>query len=813
MSRNKINIKNNGNRRNTSNKKKKKKNIKGRIIFLIFIVTGALSFVGIFRVMYIKAQSGDKFEKEAIKNQINKVTDKVINPNRGSILDRNNQPLAISSTVFNVALDIRLLCELEPEETNKILLKVSQLLQIDINELNSYFIKDATGKFTPAPESDTHWKVIKKKIPYDLGKKLEAEKLKGVNLEADTQRNYPQNNTAAQTIGFIMGDTSWGLEKIYNEQLTGTPGRIFRTYDDTSAVVTNDIEPIKGNDLVTTIDLTLQQYAEEVVEKTYKSLSPKYTPENVSIVLMNPKTGEILSMAQYPDFDLNNPNNISLLEDPTYKANFEKMTPEEQLKIKNATWKNVAITDAFEPGSTFKAITVAAGLEEGVIKENETFYCPGYRKVADYTIRCHKRDGHGTLNLTQALEKSCNIAMLDIADKLGRNAFYKYQRDFGFGYRTGIDLYGEIKADAYIVPVEKLNVTELSTSAFGQTFTATPIQIITAFAATINGGNVMKPYVVSQIIDENGNIVEETKPEIVRKVVSEETSDFLRVAMIQTLEQGGTGYKANIAGYNIGGKTATAQQGRRSDNIYTLGFAAYMPAEDPEYLMLATISKPKDYIKAPPGTVSPVPMVKEYFQKIIDYKAIPPSNEKLVSQEKPVSSDQVLLKDYTNRDLKTVIKELNSAGIDFQIVGGGGDLVVKQIPPANTSLDKTGKVLLYVESKDDGKELVSVPDTKNLSVDEATKLLKDVGFEVSVVEQQLTEKEKELKIKNEEEENKQPNDENNNQDATENIQTDIIEKTENSKEEKSSNNKKVFEQIPESGIFIEKGSIVKIKVK
>ena len=525
---------------NTQNKrkKKKKKKFKGRIIFLMSILTIGLSFVGIFRVMSIKAQSGDEFEKQAIENQINKVTDKVINANRGSILDRNNQPLAISSTVFNVALDIRILAELKIEETQKILNTVSEILQIDINELNAYLAKDENGKLKS--ENDTHWKIIKKKVSYDIGKKLEAEKLTGVHLENDTQRNYPQNNTASQTIGFIMGDTSWGLENIYNEELTGTPGRIYRTYENNSSVVTNDIEPIKGNDIVTTLDLTLQQYAEEVVENTYKSISPEHTPENVSLILMNPKTGEILSMAQYPDFDLNNPNNISLLEDSTYKENFDKLISEEQLEIKNSIWKNFAITDAFEPGSTFKAITVAAALEEGIISEDETFYCAGYKQVADYKIRCHKRDGHGTLTLTEALEKSCNMAMLDIAEKMGRDKFYKYQRDFGFGYRTGIDLYGEVKADTYVLPVEKLNVTELATSAFGQTFTATPIQIITSFAATINGGNLMKPYLVSQIIDENGNVVEEKSPEIVRKVISEETSDFLRVAMIETLEEGGT---------------------------------------------------------------------------------------------------------------------------------------------------------------------------------------------------------------------------------------------------------------------------------
>ena len=780
-------------KRQMKKRKKKKKLIKNRIIFLIFIVTSSLVFVGVFRVMHIKAKSGDEFERKAIENQINKVTDKIINPNRGTILDRNNQPLAISTTVFNVALDLRLLDELKPEQVTKIFNKVSEILKIDINELNGYLIKDANGKLKP--ENDTHWKIIKKKIPYDIGKQLEKENLTGVNLEADTQRNYPQNNLASQTIGFIMGDTRWGLEKTYDKELTGTPGRIHRTYEN-ETVVTNDIEPIKGNDIVTTLDSTLQQYAEDIVEKTYKSLSPAHTPQNVSLILMNPKNGEILSIAQYPDFNLNNPNEISLLDDVNYKNSFEKMPEEEQLKIKNSIWKNFAITDAFEPGSTFKAMTVAAALEEGVISQNETFFCPGYRKKGDYIIRCHKRSGHGTLNLTQALEKSCNVAMMDIVDKLGREKFYKYQRDFGFGYKTGIDLYGEIKADTYILPVEKLNVTELATSSFGQTFTSTPIQMISAFAAIINGGNIVKPHLVSQIIDENGNFIEEKGKEVVRKVISEETSDFLRNAMIQTLEEGGTGYKANIPGYNIGGKTATAQQGKRTDNIYTLGFAAYLPADDPEYLMLATIDKPKDYTKAAPGTVSPVPMVKEFSQKIIEYKAIPPTNEKLALKDEKLANDKIFLKDYTNKSLKTAIELLNNDNIDFQIVGGG-DSVSKQIPPANTVMDKNGKILLYVEHKDDGKELTSVPDVKNLSIDEATKLIKDLGFEPLVVEQQVPEKD--TKKENSDNENDK-------------LDGYIIENNEQSSSDKPVS-KKVFDQMPEAGIFIEKGSTIKIKVK
>lgn len=790
-------------------KKKKSFLIKWRVVFLSVFFISLIGFVGVYRVLAIKTYRGDEFEKKAIENQINKVSDKIINPNRGSILDRNDQPLAISSTVFNVALDIRLLEEIgqkNVDKKNEILKTVSEVLDIDMNKLNSYFEKDSNGKLKP--ENDTHWKIIKKKIDFSLGKTLESKGLKGVNLEEDTKRSYPQNNLAAQTIGFIKGDTKWGLESTYDSYLTGTPGRIYRTYDNRNAIITNDIAPKKGNDIITTLDLTLQQYAEEIVANTYKKFSPKYTPEVISLILMNPKTGEILSMAQYPDFNLNNPADISLLQDPNYKASFEKMSEDEKLKILNSVWKNFAITDAFEPGSTFKAITVAAALEEGLISENETFYCSGYRQVANYKIRCHKRTGHGKLNLTEALEKSCNMAMLDLAEKLGRDKFYKYQRDFGIGYRTGIDLLGEVKADSFVLPVQKLNVTELATSAFGQTFTATPIQIITSFAATINGGNILEPYIVSQIIDENGIVVEEKTPKIVRKVISQETSDFLRNAMIQTLEQGGTAYKANIPGYKIGGKTATAQQGKRSDNIYTLGFAAYMPADDPEYLALATIHKPKDYDKAMPGEVSPVPMIKEFFEKLISYKAIPPSKNVETNNKDTIIQDRIILKDYTNKPLKDVIKQLNIEGIDFQLVGGGGDTVTKQIPPPNTPMDKNGKLLLYIETKGDEKSLISVPDTKNLNVEEAMKILKELGFEVVVDEVAI--------LENLEKENNLTNAilEETTQETT--ISTEEIEdiaKQEKEEEKKEKKGKKVFEQIPEAGVFIQKGSIVKIKIK
>ncbi|MDE6182014.1 MAG: PASTA domain-containing protein, partial [Eubacteriales bacterium] len=708
------------------------------------------------------------------------------------ILDRNNQAIAISTTVYNIALDLRNIAIEDDKKQQKIMQILSEELEIDLNTLMGYLAKDSDG--TLKDENDTHWKIIKKKVPYEKGKNLEErlskEKLKGVYLEEDSQREYPHKSTASHMIGFIMGDTSWGLESYYNSEMTGTPGRIFRTYEMNNSVVTRDIAPIKGNDIVTTLDLTIQQFAEDIVEKTYKEATPDHTPISTSMIVINPKTGEILAMAQYPNYDLNDPLNISLLENEEYKANFEKLSEEDQMKERNSVWKNFSVSDTFEPGSTFKAMLVAAALEEGVITMNDTFYCEGYRMIGGHKIRCHHRSGHGKVNVEQALAQSCNMAMIDIANKLGKEKFYKYQRDFGFGEKTGIDLYGEVDASNLLYSLDRINTVELATSSFGQGFNATSLQTIMAFASTINGGNLMKPYIVSQIIDENGKVVKENSPHIIRKVVSQETSDIVREAMVSTVSSIGTGKKAIIEGYSLAGKTGTAQQGNRADNIFTLSFAAYLPAEDPEYLALAVIHKPKNYSD---GVISPVPMIKELFLNIINYKAIPPSNPEAISEEVLIENDDIILKDYSNKSLQETIKDLNNTGLSYQIVGSGGDTVVKHFPAGNTRISKNSEILLYVETIDKEKELQVVPDLLNLNTEEARAILEKMGFEVFIEEGTP------ITLENNKEENKDEESE------------EIIEGTVDENAD-TTNLKKVYEQMPQAGVYIEKGSSIKLKV-
>ncbi|MFI3230474.1 MAG: penicillin-binding transpeptidase domain-containing protein [bacterium] len=809
-------------------RKTRQNNLATRIIILALFTIVPLFVIGIGRVTYIKANNGEEFEQQAIQNQVNKVQDKIVNPNRGSILDRNGQAIALSSTVFNIILDIRVVAQQKEEAILSTIEIISRILEIDHQTLEDYFVRDANGNLKP--ENDTNWKVIEKKVSYSKAKQLEQElsalSLRGVHLETDTMRSYTQDDFASQVIGFIRGDTKWGLEYQYDSEMAGIAGRVYRTYEDTEYFVTNDIEPIQGNNIITTLDLELQTKAQEIVESTYKQYEGTYTPESVQMILMNPATGEILSMAQYPTFDSNDPDDTSFFEESyLYKNTFFTLSQFEQLELKNTVWKNLAITNAYENGSTFKANVVAAGLEEGVVNENEVFYCGGYKEIGGYTIRCHLRSGHGNITLTESLAKSCNMVMIDIANRLGRETFYDYQRDFGFGQLTGIDLYGEVSAASLMVAVENLNSTELATSAFGQTFSSTPIQALVAFAATINGGNIMKPYVVSQITDSDGKVLEEKSPEIVRKVLSTSTSDYLRKAMVTTLITGGTGYRAEIPGYDIGGKTGTAQQGDRSKDIYTLSFAAYLPADDPQYLALAIINKPENYIDAPSGEVSPAYMMKDYLEAIIEYKAIPPNNPDQISNitAENLNNDSKILSDYINKSVKSTIDEFNKLGIDFQLVGSAGDIVVQQIPIGNTKIDKTTKVLLYIgDSGDEEKDisLTPIPNVLGLSEEDAKNLVESMGFEVIIskvdsnyleyetinLKEELLTLEPTSVLTTEE----IPENQDNTEETTEEITEETTEET--TQIPTQSSNGKVVDQMPQSGIYIEEGSIIKIKV-
>jgi len=762
----------NRSRRNKTSKIKIR--ISRKLYFFMFVFFIAIMYVGVYKIYDIKYVSGKDYETEAIYNQVNKIQDKIINPNRGSILDRNKQRFAVSLTVYNVVLDIRTFDSLKKEEEKKTILNaLNKTIGISMDELNELVKKDSDGKLV----NDTNYKIIKKQVEYKTGQKLKEQNLNCVYLEEDTKRIYPNNSLAAQTVGFIRGDSSWGLESYYNDLMAGTPGRIFRTYESNNSIITRQEPAQEGYSLVTTIDQTIQQYVEKAIKTAYY----QYNPENTSAVVMNPNTGEILAMASYPTFNLNSPDELSLLENKDYKKTWEKMSNEKKSEVSLKSWKNFTVTDTFEPGSVFKPIIVASALEEGVIKENNGFYCEGVRKYENQQIFCNNKSGHGSLSVEQILAYSCNLGMVDIGCKLGSEKFYKYQKAFGFGEKTGIDFPGEV-GGKLLTPEQLKSRVYIGTSSFGQGFSATVIQSVNALAAAINGGNVMQPYLVSQVIDKDGNVIEEHNPKIVRKVISQDTSDFIRKALENVFSYG-TGKKAKIDGYALGGKTGTGQQGDRKKNLNMCSFIAYLPVENPDIMVGVFMYKPVPYVD---GVTSPSPMLKEIMLNIINYKAIPPDYETGSSNKAAIENSEIKVGNYVNKNLQEVVKELNTSNIGFEIVGNG-DYIYKQSPAADNKIDKSAKIILFAKQNDKSNELAIVPNVVGMSSQEAKTLIEKQGFLCTVSQ------------RNADAENSSE------------VSSDFSSEAETGKAADSKASKKtVVEQYPNAEIKIQKGTIIKI---
>ncbi|MGL4790458.1 MAG: peptidoglycan D,D-transpeptidase FtsI family protein, partial [Anaerotignaceae bacterium] len=588
------------------NKRKQIEQLKGIKVKLTFILfTLMIAFVGLgVRVFYLKNVYGEKYETAAKNQQISSY-DTEISPNRGKITDRNNQALAISTTVYNIVLDVRVLVQNTVEEQERTITALAEALEeLDYATLKDYItINPETGK----PNLDTSWKILAKEQSREVKEALEAQKLKGVVYNKDTKRRYPVETLAAQVIGFSR-DTLWGLEKQYNSQMTGVAGRSFITYDGQNGAVAQEVPAEDGNTIVTTLDYTIQTYAEQAVQNAMA----EHNPEFATTVVMNPNTGEIYAMAQAPTFNLNSPMEPLELANGNFETVWESMDISQQLEYLNNVWKNHNISSSFEPGSIVKPIVAATAIEEGVISSTDTFYCPGYKEVAGIRISCHLRSGHGIQTLEQGLANSCNVVMMEIGNKMGSQMLYDCLKDFGFGSLTGIDLPSEASASTLMYTPDKMGPTERATMSFGQSFNATTIQSISALAAAINGGDLMRPYVVSQVVDKDGNVVLENKPEVVRKVISQETSDIIRNDLVATVEYG-TGKRAKISGYTYGGKTGTAEQGVRGSNQHTLSFIGFLPAENPQYVAITLIHKPENYAT---GITTVAPMMKTLFESI-----------------------------------------------------------------------------------------------------------------------------------------------------------------------------------------------------
>lgn len=692
----------------------------GRFAFILFAFFAAFALM-FGRVLYMKVVHGAEYEAAAKNQQINRY-DITIPPNRGSILDRNNQVLAISTTVYNVALDSLQLAEVAqqyPEEQEKTLTTLCEYFpELDYNTLKQYVtVNPETGELY----MNNHWKYLVKGIERSVKEELEAMNLKGVYFEKSSKRSYPLNSSACHLVGFTRGDAQWGLEGYYNSYMEGTPGRSFILYNGADSVVHQDYDAKDGDTIITTIDYNIQKIAEEVVAET----AAEWSAKNVAAMVMDPYTGEVYAMAESHSFDLNNPNEIPEWEtDITYTENWDQLSNEEQLNYLNTMWKNFCVSDTYEPGSIFKPMLVAAALEEGVITPNSSFQCNGYTDIGGYRIKCQLVSGHGNINVEQIMAQSCNMGVIQIANLLGADKFYEYQREFGFGDYTGIDLPGE--AAGQLHSKESIGPTELATMSFGQTFNCTSIQVIAAFSSLINGGNLVKPHVVSQIVDADGNVVLQNDTEVVRRVISEKTSAYMRTALKATVENG-LAKKLEIDGYSIGCKTGTAEQGSRTnDDLWALSNMSYFPAENPKYIVFTVINQPSDYVE---GVQTPTPMTKKLIEGIIKYDNMEPTQP--VEDEANLSQNKtVTVADYTDSVIFDVIGDLDGKELTYKVVGNG-NTVVNQVPKGGTTVDVGSEVILYVQRSEEDTGTVSVPNVVGKNYEQAETTLTNAGFTVA----------------------------------------------------------------------------------
>lgn len=576
-------------------RRKKPKKLLRRMHNKLYIVFGVLCilFVAlIFRLMYIEYTSGEKYEKIVLSQQEYDST--IIPYKRGDIVDSKGTVLATSVDVYNVILDSKVLHANEEKISSTIAYLTQCFPEITADQVNQ--------EITDNP--DREYTVLAKHVSYEEKAAFEAlmngedtkDQIAGIWFEKEYTRTYPYNSLASAMIGFANATTGViGLENQYNDTLNGTNGRSYGYLNADSNLEQTVIEPENGYSLVATIDTNIQSIVESAILQANEEMKQETEGQatgsnNTAVLVMDPQNGDVLAMASYPNFDLNNPKDLSAYFTEEELAG---MSDEDKMNQLNKLWQNYTISNTFEPGSTFKPFTEAMGLDSGSLRGDETYICDGSEWVSGHEIHCVNRSGHGTEDLRGALRDSCNDSLMQMVRAIGPANFAKYSREYGFGQKTGIDLPGEASTASLIFSEEQLARTEsnLAVSSFGQGFNVTMIQLASSFCSLINGGNIYQPHVVKKIVDGSGNTVQEISPVVTKETVSQEVSDTLRDYMYTVVSEG-TGAKAAVDGYAIGGKTGTAEKVPRGSGNYVVSFIGFAPVDDPQVVVYVVVDEP-----------------------------------------------------------------------------------------------------------------------------------------------------------------------------------------------------------------------------
>lgn len=578
---------------------------------IAFCVIAVMLLVLAGRIAMINYSHGDTYSKAVLDHQ--SYTSTTIPNKRGEILTSNGTILAYSERVYNLIFD------------PKLVLSDSDYKEPTINALVTCFgLERSNLEEILRTKPDSHYEKLLKELTSDEIAEFKAlvqdtknnPNIKGVWFEESYIRKYPFSTLACDVVGFASAANGGelGLESYYDDELSGTDGVSYSYVDENLDVQQTNKDAVDGNNIITTIDYNVQS----IIERKIAEYNEERPSNATAVLVMNPNNGEVLGMASYPFFDLNNPRS---LEGIYSEEELSGMTDEQKSNTMYSLWRNYCISQTYEPGSTFKPFTVASGLEEGVTHDGDTFYCAGFEAIGGYTIRCHvynKTGSHGEISLEQGLMQSCNPTMMQIAARLGGVKFAQYQRLFGFGSKTGIDLPAEENG---IIKKSDMSETDVATNAFGQCINVTMIQMGAAFCSLINGGNYYQPHIVKRIEKASGEVVKNFEPTLVRQTVTSSTSKLLRQYLRSTVDEG-LAKKASVTGYSIGGKTGTAQKGNRNDLKWAVSFIGCAPAENPQVMIYVLLDEPYETTGTSGSTVDNLLLAHDIFEELLPYMNI-----------------------------------------------------------------------------------------------------------------------------------------------------------------------------------------------
>lgn len=680
-------------------------------VVIIFLMTTTVA-----RVFYLTIVRGEELSEKAETQQLK---DTEITAMRGTIYDSNGNVLAQSASVWNVFIDP---LNIKDKQRDLIVDEFANLFGYDADEKKEFY--DRTTH-------QNHYELVEKKVENNIKEKLSKfvskNELGGcIGTEQTTKRYYPYGTLASSVIGFTGADDQGlsGIEAYYDEQLTGTNGRIITAKDAKSNNIANDYETsiaaTDGDSIVLTINQTIQYYLEKGLRETMN----EYQAKGAYGVVMNCNTGAVLAMSSLPDYDCNEPYKLTYSKDKKAIKKLSDKTAKQEAEsaaVQNQ-WRNFTVSDTYVPGSVFKTFVASAALEENVVNLNTTYNCTGSIQVDKYKMKCHYHPGHGTQTLTQGLENSCNPFFITIGQKLGVHNYFKYFDAFGFTQKTNIDLPGEASPQYY--KEDQYGIVELSSASFGQTNSLTPIQVCTGLCAIANGGKLLQPYLVSSIADANGKTVKKTQSKEIRQVISADTSEKVR-KMMKSVVDNGTGKNGYVAGYSVGGKTGTSTKLGESKNgegdKYIVSFGAIAPSDDPEIAMLIIVDEPNQDLG---GGALCAPIAAQVTQEAMNVLGIEPkyndSEMKDLSKQTP---------NVVGKSLDEAKKTLEENNLNYVVVGDDST-ITRQCPSGADTIPNGGTVYLYTD--DSEKQTVNVPNFSGLTVNEAKDLASSSNLNIQI---------------------------------------------------------------------------------